>query len=114
MKIKKWIVSTETHTVDEVKEALGRPGNVINKLSISQYNPKAVNCESVTSEGWKNDLIDSLWKEAKRSNAQFAAMTLCEAKTAENWSCRVTVWHPEHFKGWRKYTWKLCRWLEDL
>ena len=82
----------------------------ISDLTIEIKNPN-YNPDKITSDGFENDLLDSLWKNAKENNADFTRFTLTRVGTAENWNVEVIMYSPDRYKGYRKHVKKLADYL---
>jgi hypothetical protein len=110
---KKFNLDSTKQSHEEIMEKLDNPNNTIQQISLKLKNPKAENA-AITSEGWNNSMLDEIWQQSKKANSGHTILVLNDCKKAEKWSCRVTMWHPNYYSGWRRIIPKLITWLEKI
>jgi len=98
---------------EKISEKLQDPNTVVKEMTVTLGEGLYDN-EPVTSEGWKNELIDELWRASRLVNAGRSKTVFRRAHTAELWSCEVLLYSPKYYTGWRKWTKKLADWLSGL
>jgi len=83
--------------------------NIDIEINNPNYNPN-----DISSKGFDDPYLDTIWKQAKRSGADWVRFRMIRVGHAENWNTEVTMYSPERYTGIKRLTKRLGDWLISL